>query len=79
MSGAFTLWRTGMSRVLDAAGLTLLAVLTWRMFFAFDLQLQAQALVVGAVGLLARWADPDATRPPAWPLMPPPWTRTRRS
>lgn len=59
---AGTLLAEGLSRVADGVGLTLLVLLGWRMFFVFDSALQEYALVVGAIGVAACWADRRALK-----------------
>jgi O-antigen ligase len=67
--GAFGLWRAGFARILEAAGLVMLLALAWRMFFAYDLDLQNKALAVGGIGLLARWCATATARVSVWPLL----------
>ena len=58
-----------LSRLCDAAGVVLLIVLGWRMFFDFDsVALQTPALIVGAVGLAAACANPKSLKRYRWPL-----------
>jgi len=59
---ADSLLAEGLSRVADGVGLTLLVLLGWRMFFVFDSALQEYALVVGAIGVAACWADRSALK-----------------
>ena len=58
----------GVSRICDLAGVVLLIVLGWQMFFEFDSALQTPALVVGLVGLVAAWTDQTARQRSRWPL-----------
>jgi len=58
----------GVSRICDLAGVVLLIVLGWRMFFAFDSALQTPALVVGLVGMVAAGTDRKALKSYRWPL-----------
>jgi O-antigen ligase len=52
----------GLSRMLDAIGIVLLAWLGWRMFFSFDARLQTEALVVALIGIIASATDRKASR-----------------
>lgn len=52
----------GVARIADAAGVVLLVVLGWRMFYSFDADLEHGAFVVAIVGLIAGIADRRAVR-----------------
>ncbi len=59
---AAQLFLAGFSRIVDAAGVVLLVVLGYRMFFVFESSLQTRALAVGVLGTAACWMDRRAAR-----------------
>lgn len=63
---AFTIVRTGFARMVDAAGLVLLAVLGWQVMFGYSSSFQARAWWIGVIGVAACWLDPHSVRNLPW-------------
>lgn len=63
---AFTLFRTGFSRIVDGAGMVLLAVLGWQVMFGYSSSFETGAWWIGVIGVTACWLDPHSARNLPW-------------
>ena len=61
-SGIGVRLRAGLARIADVLGMTLLALLVWEVLFGGSQAFERQALIVGAIGVMASWLTPGSAR-----------------